>query len=79
MGLFRGMFYYGGVNLFEEDTLRTQLSIEAMGLIALLLRKEKHPEIDITELASQIGKEVEGISVIYSDRMKKNFSLTGEA
>lgn len=79
MGLFRGTFYYGGVNFSEEDTRRTQQSIESMGLIALLLRQEKHPEIDLAELASQIGKEVEGMSVIYSDRMKKNFSLTGEA
>ncbi len=79
MGLFRGMFYYGGVNFSEEVTLRNQLSIDSMGLLALLLRQDKYPEIVLNELASQIGKEVEEISVIYSERMKKNYSLTGEA
>lgn len=79
MGLFRGMFYYGGVNFSEEETLRTQLSIKSMGLNALFLRQEKHPEMDLNELATQIGSEVEDMSVIYSERMKRNFSLSGEA
>lgn len=79
MGLFRGMFYYGGMNFSEQETLRTQLSIESMGLNALFLRQEKHPEMNLNQLATQIGKEVEDMTVIYSERMKSNFSSTGEA
>lgn len=79
IGLFQGMFRYGGANFSEEDALRTQLSNEAMGLVALLLRQEKYPEADINELAGQIGMEIDSLSAVYSERMKSNFSLTGEA
>lgn len=50
-----------------------------MGLVALLVRQAKHPKIDINDLATQIGIEIENITVTYEERMKNNYTLTGEA
>jgi hypothetical protein len=79
IGLFQGVYRYGGANFSEEDAVRTQLGNEAMGLIALILRQEKHTEIGPDDLATQIGKEVEDLSVMYFERMTNNYTLTGEA
>lgn len=73
------MFRYGGANFSDEQTHRTQVGNESMGLLALLIRQQKHPEIDVDDLATQIGVEIEAISVVYNERMTRNFSLTGEA
>lgn len=79
IGLFQGVFRYGGANFTETDAVRTQLGNEAMGLIALILRLEKHAEIGSDDLATQIGKEVEDLSVMYFERITNNYNLTGEA
>lgn len=79
IGLFQGVYRYGGVNFSEEDAVRTQLGNEAMGLIALILSQEKHAEIGPDDLATQIGKEVEDLSAMYFERMTNNYNLTGEA
>jgi len=79
VGLFQGFFRYGGANVSDEDATRAQIGNEAMGLVALYLRQEKHPNFDINDLASQLGSEIENATQIYQDRMTRNYSLTGEA
>ena len=79
IGLFQGLFRYGSANFTEEQALRTQISNEAMGLVAFTLRQDRHPDFSVDVLASQIGTEVEDLTTVYFERMSKNYSLTGEA
>lgn len=79
IGLFQGAFRYGGASFSEEQTLRAQLANESMGLVALMTRQGKHPEIEVAYLATQIGKEIKAITVVYEERMTANYTLTGEA
>lgn len=79
IGLFQGVYRYGGANFTEEEALRTSFSVEAMGFVSLALRQQRHPENDLDQLATQIGLEIEDMTMMYTDRLRTNYNLTGEA
>lgn len=79
VGLFRGIFRYGGASFSEEEAYRTQTASAAMTLVAFGYRTNKHPSISGEDVASQIGFEIENIELAYSNRMEQNFARTGEA
>ena len=79
IGLFQGFYRYGGANLSDDDATRTQLANEAMGLIALLFRQQKHPNFSLDNISAQLGKEIEDVTQVYHQRMTQNYNMTGEA
>lgn len=79
VGLFRGVFRYGGSNFSEEEVSQTKATNAAMALVAYRYRTNKNPTISENDVVSQIGFEIENIEREYSNRMDRNFTLTGEA
>ena len=79
IGLFQGFFRYGGANVSDDDTARAQMGNEAMGLIAVLFRQQKHPDFGLEIISAQLGKEIEEVTQVYFNRMTQNYYLTGEA
>lgn len=79
VGLFRGIFRYGGASFSEEEANQTQSANAAMTLVAYKYRTNKHPSISGEDVVAQIGFEIENIELAYSNRMHQNFARTGEA
>lgn len=79
VGLFVGVYRYGGSKFSDEENQRSKEASVAMSYVALLIRQRKHPETPVDALASQIGVETEALSTMYKERFEKNYSMTGEA
>lgn len=79
IGLFRGVFAYGGASFSDELADQTQKGNEAMTLVAFKFRGQKHPDVSPDDLVPQMTKEIDELTNMYAERFSRNYTLTGEA